>query len=387
MKIPRSSDDDYQEGIIKERQAFVEEISGKGLTHLGSYSGDPSSYSGNIEHFLGVAQVPVGLAGPVLVHGEHAQGQFYVPLATTEGTLVASYNRGMKLTREAGGITCHVIEDKMNRAPVFVFEDAGRARDFGRWIDDHFEQLKALAEETTSVGQLTSIEQFAAAKVRWLRFNYQCGDAAGQNMVTKATRKACQWILKEQSEGLEWFSLAGNLDTDKKHSYINYLHTRGKRVVAEITIPKELVRKYLRTTPHTLHYQRKISNVGAIMGGSVNNGAHAANGLTAMFIATGQDVANIAESSAAIVHAEETKEGDYYFSVTIPSLIVATYGGGTGLATQRECLEMLGCFGKGKVNKLAEIMAAVVLAGDLSLSAAVMTDEWVSSHERLGRNR
>ena len=206
-------------------------------------------------------------------------------------------------------------------------------------------------------------------------------------MVTKATREACQWILSEQSKGLEWYSLAGNLDTDKKHSYINYINTRGKRVVAEITLPNELLSSALRTTARTLHYQRKVSNVGAIMGGSVNNGAHAANGLTAMFIATGQDVANIAESSAAIVHAEETSNGDYYFSVTIPSLIVATYGGGTGLPTQRECLEMIGCYGQDRVNNLAEIMAAVVLAGDLSLSAAVMTDEWVSSHERLGRNR
>lgn len=387
MKIPRSSQNDYTTEMAQERRNFLNEHNRSMLSHVGHFSGDPQVYTGNVEHFIGVAQVPIGIAGPIKVNGEHAQGDFYIPLATTEGTLVASYNRGMKLTRAAGGITTHIIDDKMNRAPVFVFENAGRARDFGIWVDNHFKELKALAEETTSVGKLVSIEQFAASKIRWLRFNYQCGDAAGQNMVTKATRAAVQWLLSEQSEGLEWFSLAGNLDTDKKHSYINYMHTRGKRVVAEIVIPNELLASSFRTDAHTLHYQRKISNVGAIMGGSVNNGAHAANGLTAMFIATGQDVANIAESSAAIVHAEETSNGDYYFSVTIPSLIVATYGGGTGLPTQRECLEIMGCSGSGRVNKLAEIMAAVVLAGDLSLSAAVMTDEWVSSHERLGRNR
>ncbi len=387
MKVPRSNENDYTRDMAKTRRDFVQKQTAFELEHVGQFSGRPAAYAGNVEHFMGVAQVPIGVAGPLLVNGEHAQGDFYIPLATTEGTLVASYNRGMKLTRAAGGITTHVIEDSMNRAPVFVFDDAGRARDFGLWIEENFDKLKELAETTTSRGKLISIQQFSASKIRWLRFNYTCGDAAGQNMVTKATRAATQWILSEKSEGLEWFSLAGNLDTDKKHSYINYLHTRGKRVVAEITIPNQVLADNFRTDARTLHYQRKISNVGAIMGGSVNNGAHAANGLTAMFIAMGQDVANIAESSAAIVHAEETLSGDYYFSVTIPSLIIATFGGGTGLPTQRECLEMIDCYGANRVHKLAEIMAAVVLAGDLSLSAAVMTDEWVSSHERLGRNR
>jgi hydroxymethylglutaryl-CoA reductase (NADPH) len=387
MKIPRSNQADYTHEMSAQRREFVKSMSGAELQHVGQYSMDPNVFAGNIEHFIGVVQVPIGLAGPIRVNGEHAQGDFFVPLATTEGTLVASYNRGMKLTRMAGGVTVHVIEDKMNRAPVFVFEDAGRARDFGQWIDQNFAKLKELAESTTSVGILVSIEQFSASKVRWLRFNYACGDAAGQNMVTKATREACQWILAEQGDGLEFFSLAGNLDTDKKHSYINYLHTRGKRVVAEIRIPDQILREVMHTDARTLHAQRKISNIGAIMGGSVNNGAHAANGITAMFMATGQDVANVAESSAAIVHADVMSNGDYYFSVTIPSLIVATHGGGTNLPTQRECLEIMGCHGTGKVMKLAEIIGAVVLSGDLSLSSAIMADEWVSSHENLGRNR
>lgn len=387
MKIPRSNQEDYTNEMSAQRREFVTSVSGAELHHVGQYSMDPKAFAGNIEHFIGVVQVPIGLAGPIRVNGEHAQGDFFIPLATTEGTLVASYNRGMKLTRMAGGVTVHVIEDKMNRAPVFVFEDAGRARDFGYWIDQNFGKLKELAESTTSVGKLVSIEQFTASKVRWLRFNYACGDAAGQNMVTKATREACQWILAEQGDGLEFFSLAGNLDTDKKHSYINYLHTRGKRVVAEIRIPDQILREVMHTDARTLHAQRKISNIGAIMGGSVNNGAHAANGITAMFMATGQDVANVAESSAAIVHADVMSNGDYYFSVTIPSLIVATHGGGTNLPTQRECLQIMGCHGSGKVMKLAEIIGAVVLSGDLSLSSAIMADEWVSSHENLGRNR
>jgi hydroxymethylglutaryl-CoA reductase (NADPH) len=166
------------------------------------------------------------------------------------------------------------------------------------------------------------------------------------------------------------------------------LRTRGKRVVAEVTLSNELVKKHMRTTTDVMFRARQVSNLGGFMSGVNNNGAHSANGITAMFIATGQDVANVAESSAAFVFAElDPDTRDYYYSVTIPSLIVATYGGGTGLATQRECLEMLDCYGSGKVNKLAEIVAATVLAGELSLGSAIVAEEWVQAHDLLGRNR
>lgn len=223
--------------------------------------------------------------------------------------------------------------------------------------------------------------------MRWLRFNYTTGDAAGQNMVSKATREACQWILAQKPPGLEHFSLAANFDTDKKHSQVNTLHTRGKRVVAEVTLPAALIRDIMHTSAEALHRQRQLSNMGAMMAASVNNGSHFANGITALFIACGQDVANVAESSAGMVYGELKDNGDYYFSITIPSLIVATYGGGTGLPTQRECLEMMDCYGSGKVLRLAEIVAGVVLCGELSLSAAIVSDQWVSSHDRYGRNR
>jgi len=386
-KVPRQSPNDYSREAIKTRKEFVKQETGESLEHISQYSFDPDTVSGNVELFTGVAQVPIGVAGPVLVNGEHAQGEFYIPLATTEGTLVASYNRGMKITKAAGGVTTTVIDDCMQRAPVFIFKNAKFARDFGEWVIHHYANIVEVAESTTSVGKLRDIEQYAASKMRWLRFNYTTGDAAGQNMVTKATREACQWILKQKPSGLEHFTLAANFDTDKKHSMVNALRTRGKRVVAEVTLPKAYIEETLHTTGEALHYQRQLSNMGAIQSGSVNNGSHFANALTALFIATGQDVANIAESSAGFVYGEVKNNGDYYFSVTIPALIIATYGGGTGLATQRECLEMMGCYGTGKVNKLAEIMAAVVIGGELSLSAAVITDEWVSSHEAYGRNR
>lgn len=385
-KLPRDKNNDYTREMAQQRRQFVENYTGVKLDHFGKYSFDPDVLPGNIESFSGVAQVPIGLAGPLLVNGEYAEGEFFVPLATTEGTLVGSYNRGMKLTRLAGGITTTVVDDAMQRAPVFVFDDARYAREFGKWVDENFEAIKAKAEETTQSGVLRDIEQYSAGKMRWLRFNFTTGDAAGQNMVGKAANAACQWMIP-QIKGLQHFTLAANLDTDKKHSHLNTLRSRGKRVIAEITLKEEMIREVMRTTGSALHYQRQLSNVGAMMSGSVNNGSHSSNGITAMFIACGQDVANVAESSAAIIYGELLTGGDYYLSITIPSLIVATYGGGTGLPTQRECLELLGCYGKGRVNKLAEIIAAVVLAGELSLSGAVVANEWVSSHDQFGRNR
>jgi hydroxymethylglutaryl-CoA reductase (NADPH) len=386
-KLPYQKENDYTPEMATKRREFIKEVTGADMKHVSSFSFDTDVLPGNIENFIGVAQIPMGVAGPIKINGEHAQGDFFIPLATSEGTLVASYNRGMKLLTEAGGVTCTVIEESMQRAPLFVFDNARYARDFGKWITTNFDTIKEKAAETTKSGKLTNIEQYGVGKMKFLRFNYTTGDAAGQNMVTKATYHACQWILAQKPEGLEHFAMAGNMDTDKKHSLINSLHTRGKRVVAEITIPNHLLEKIMHTTSKALFRQRNMSNVGAMLSGASNNGAHSANGLTAMFIATGQDVANIAESSAAITYAELKDNGDYYISITIPSLIIATFGGGTGLPTQRECLTMLGCVGKDKVYKLAEIMAGVVLAGELSLGSAIVANEWVSSHEAYGRNR
>lgn len=386
-RLPRDLNDDYTREIAASRRQFVCRATNASLAHVGSFSFDPATLPGHLEGFAGVAQVPLGFAGPLLVDGEHAQGEFYVPLATTEGTLVASYNRGMRLTREAGGVRTTVVDDAMQRAPCFVFRDARAARAFGNWVVSNFDAIKAKAEETTHYGRLRNIEQYAVGKMRFLRFDFTTGDAAGQNMVTKATRHACMWIQEQGIDGLEHFALAANLDTDKKHSLLNSLHTRGKRVVAEVTLPAALIETIMHTTAQALFEQRQLSNLGSLLSGSISNGAHYANGIAAMFIACGQDVANVAESSAGFSYGEIKGNGDYYVSVTIPSLIVATYGGGTGLPTQRECLEVLGAYGHDKVMKFAEIVAATVLCGELSLGSAIVADEWVSAHEALGRSR
>jgi hydroxymethylglutaryl-CoA reductase (NADPH) len=386
VRIPRDPSNDYTQELAARRRDFVQERTGTELRHVGSGSLDPATVSGNVENFLGVAQVPIGLAGPLRIDGEHAKGEFYIPLATTEGTLVASYNRGMRLLSESGGVRTTVVEEHMQRAPVFVLDDALAARNFGDWVDEHFADIKAAAESTTRSGKLSYIGQYSIGPLRYLRFNYTTGDAAGQNMTGKATLAACEWI-QGNHPGHPRYILSGNIDTDKKHSRINMLLTRGKRVVAEATIDKGALQRLMGVDTETLFWARQIQMAGSFLVGSANNGAHAANGLTAMFIATGQDVANVSEAHAAVSYTQLLPNGDYYWSITLPALIVASYGGGTGLGTQRECLEMLGCYGAGKVHKFAEICAAVVLAGETSLSSAVLAGDWVSSHDQLGRNR
>jgi hydroxymethylglutaryl-CoA reductase (NADPH) len=370
LQIPYDKESDHTRDWAARRRELVAEVTGAKLDHVASYSFEPETLRGNVENFIGVAQVPIGLAGPLRVNGEHAQGEFLVPLATTEGTLVASYSRGMKVLNLSGGVTCTVVADAMQRAPVFVFDSAREAREFGLWVERTLPQIREQAESTSSVAKLLYID-------------------TGQNMVGRATFAACSWMLEQEwpKAHVRKFYLESNLATDKKASQVNIMKTRGKRVVAEATIPRDVLVQNMRVEPEQLHYHAQVANVGTFLSGANNNGAHSPNGITAMFIATGQDVANVSESSAGIGYTEVTAEGDLYMSLTIPSLIVATHGGGTGLATQRECLELLGCVGRGKVQKFAEIVAGVALAGEISLASAISSLDWVSSHEKYGRNR
>src|SRR3984885_4374902 len=287
-RIPRDSANDYTHKAAEDRRQFLQDHTGGELEHVTSYSFDPSILPGNIESFVGVAQVPLGVAGPLLVDGEHAQGEFFVPLATAEGTLVASYNRGMKLLREAGGVKVTVMDDVMQRAPAFLFDSARESRAFAQWLDDHFKEIKQAAETTTNTGKLRDIEKYSASRILFTRFNFTTGDAAGQNLTGKATAAACGWITAHHP-AIRRFFLESNFATDKKSSQVNMLRTRGKRVVAEATIPNELIEKHMRTTSEVMFRARQVSNLGGFMSGVNNNGAHSANGITAMFIATGQD--------------------------------------------------------------------------------------------------
>ncbi len=390
VRIPYDKENDYSPEIIKKRQEFVSNYSGAQFKHIDKYSIDPQTLPGNIENFTGVAQIPLGFAGPIHIKGEYAQGEFLVPLATTEGTLVASYNRGIKAINLSGGALTTVVDDCMQRAPVFIFENARQGREFHEWMNEPAikQKIKEEAEATSSVAKLLYIDPFFSNKFVYLRFNYSTGDAAGQNMVGRATFAACSWILDNYPhKTIQRFYLESNFATDKKASQVNIMRTRGKRVTAECILKKDVLEKVMRVDPRSLHYHWNVSTVGAFFSGANNNGAHSPNAITAMFIATGQDVANVSESSAGILYTELLPDGDLYISLTIPSLIVATYGGGTGLATQRECLEVMDCYGRDRAKKFAEIVAGVALAGEVSLGSAISSLDWVSSHEKYGRNR
>jgi hydroxymethylglutaryl-CoA reductase (NADPH) len=252
-------------------------------------------------------------------------------------------------------------------------------------LDLNIEQVRLEAEATDPFVHLSYIDHVLSNKFAYLRFNFTTGDAAGQNMVGRATFVACSWIL-QQYNGVRNFFLESNFATDKKSSQINIMRTRGKRVTAEVTIDKDLLLQVMRVDPKQIDFHGRVSAVGSFLAGTTNTGLHSANGITAMFIATGQDVANVSESSAAILYSEIDQNGDLYLSLTIPALIVATCGGGTGLSTQQECLKMLHCDGPNKVKKLAEIIASVVLAGEISLASAISSLDWVPSHEEYGRN-
>ena len=385
-RIPRDKNNDHTREMASQRAAFIEAMTGARIDTVASYTIDPAVTNGNIENFIGTAQVPIGLAGPLLMDGEHAQGNFYIPMATTEGTLVASYSRGMRVISECGGARTTVVKHSMQRAPVFLFNNALEAREFGKWLDEHIDAIRGVVKASVDVPRLIEIEKYIVAKMMYTRFCYTTGDAAGQNMTGKATLYACEWI-RAHHPAKPRYILSGNIDTDKKHSSMNMIQTRGKRVVAEFVLKKEVAKELLRIEPEWLYRFRQIAGIGTHLSGAVYSGAHSANGIAAMFIATGQDAANVSESHAGMTYFELLDNGDLYSSVTLPALICATYGGGTGLQTQRECLELMDCYGDGKVDKFAEIIAAVVLAGDLSLSSAILAHEWVSSHEKMGRNR
>ena len=385
--IPRHRLNDYTNESAAQRRDYIKAKTGVTFDHVSQFSTDPGAVNGNCENFIGMIQMPLGIAGPILVNGEYASGEFYVPLATTEGTLVASYNRGMRAIRESGGVKTTVVDDFMQRAPSYRFGDAREARAFGEWIDTNFEKIKAVADATSSVGRLQFIQQWSMHDRLYTRFNYTTGDAAGQNMVSRATHGACNWIAEHYPGNIIEYVFGGPLDSDKRHSQMNMIHSRGKRVIAELRLKKNVIENHFRTSAKKLVEIRQSSNIGAALSAPAYNGPHSANGIAAFFIATGQDEANVVESHAGNVYAEALDNGDLYWSLTLPSLIVASYGGGTGLPTQRECLEMMGCYGKGKARKLAEIVAATVVAGDISLSSAAQADEFVQSHETYGRNR
>ncbi|HWR25085.1 MAG TPA: hydroxymethylglutaryl-CoA reductase (NADPH) [Methanosarcina sp.] len=379
---------------VKIRRLAIQEFLKLQFEHIQNFSLDAEAATKkNIENMIGAIQVPLGVAGLLKVNGEYANSEYYIPLATTEGALVASVNRGCSVVTKSGGANVRIFEDEMTRAPVFKLETLDRAKKFYEWVKNPevFEQIKTVAEKTTRFGKLIAVKPFVTGTYVYLRFSYDTKDAMGMNMVTIATEAVMHLI--EDEFGAHPVSLSGNMCTDKKPASISTILGRGKTVVAEVTIPKNIVKETLKCTPEAMFEVNYSKNLlGSARAGALGFNAHSANIIAAIYLACGQDPAHVVEGSTAITSMEITKYEDVRCSVTLPALPVGTVGGGTGLGTQRDCLNMLGVAGAGDIpginsRKFAEITASAVLAGEISLIGAQAAGHLARAHAQLGREK
>jgi hydroxymethylglutaryl-CoA reductase (NADPH) len=362
------------EEAVRVRRAFIEGETGTALPKVGSFTiGIDRVVKRNIENMIGTVQVPLGVAGPIRVSGEYARGSYYLPLATTEGALVASVNRGCSLITRAGGADVRIMRDGMTRAPVFAARDVPHAREVAAWVEGHAAEIREAAQSTTKHGEFREAVTYVAGTSVFVRLEFDTKDAMGMNMVTIAGQKVGELI--ERETGARLVATSGNMCTDKKPAAINLVRGRGKTVVAGVRLTDAMVADLLKTDTETLveaNYRKNL--VGSARAASFGFNAHAANVVAAMFIACGQDPAHVVEGSTAITTVDRV-DGGVYVSVTLPSLPVGTVGGGTGVETQQECLAMLGVAGGGDG----------VLAGELSLLGALAAQHLARAHQEHGR--
>lgn len=368
---------------VKERRRAAENYTGVSLGTIGNYGFEAEMAAKNIENMIGAVQIPLGYAGPMKINGDHAKGEFLIPLATTEGALVASISRGMSVISASGGANAFVFSDMMTRAPVFRVNGIKHSREVMDWVDNHLDQIDAAVADTTSHGELQGMEFFPDGRSLYIRFSFSTGDAMGMNMATIASEAVCRLIEKET--GAVMISVSGNMCSDKKPAAINMIEGRGKIAIAEATIPKNIVSEKLHTTTDAIvetNYRKNL--VGSSLSGTLGANAHAANMVAALYIATGQDPAQVVGGSMTATTCENVG-GDLYICVRMPAVEVGTVGGGTSLPCQSEALQMIGCKGDGKAKKLAEIVASTVLAGELSTLAAQAAGQLGQAHKALGR--
>ncbi len=344
------------------------------------------TYGRNIENFVGTVKVPVGVIGPLRVNGVHASGDYYVPLATTEAALVASYGRGADIVSLAGGVSAGMLGEGVLRTPAFVFSGLYECGAFISWIAENAEQLRAVAEATTRHGKLQSLEPFMDSDTVFVICRYSTGDAAGQNMVTVATEAICAYIAAHSPIRPRYAFIEGNFSGDKKASYLGMFAGRGRKVSASVELPYELMARTLRVTPEALVAYGRVAALGAVLSGQLGSQAHYANGLAAFYIATGQDAACVSESAVGFTRMEPRDKG-MFFSVTLPNVLVGSVGGGTGLPSQSAALELLGLAGPGKAAALAEVVAALCLCGEISIIAAIAGGQFTRAHHKLARLR
>ncbi len=381
--VPRLKGQGYDREGIRRRLSWTAEKVSARIEHLQSFSGDSEKWAGNIENPIGAAQIPIGVAGPLRVNGEAARGVFYVPMATTEGALVRSYERGMVALTRAGGVEVVVASDGNQISPSFFLQSPSEAKRFKDWLPLQLSHLVDIVATTTGHGRLTRIECRVYGRQVIADLSFHTADAQGMNMIVKATDAICRWISEQFPIDYHLFS---GMCSEKRASGFLLSRGKGRWVTAGAFLSDSLVRIRLGCSAKALHQVWQSTMIGHVAANAVGYCGQYANALAAIFIATGQDVANVANAAVGITNFELDREG-IYVSVTLPGLEVATVGGGTALETQRECLQLLGCFGEGKSSKLAEIIAAAVLGGEISMAGAIASGEFASAHERYGRNR
>lgn len=344
------------------------------------------TYARNIENFIGTVKVPVGVIGPLRLNGIHASGDYYIPLATTEAALVASYGRGADIASLAGGVSVGMLGEGVLRTPAFVFEGLYECGAFVDWVAQNTEELRRVAEATTRHGKLLSLEPFMDSDTVFVICRYSTGDAAGQNMVTVATEAICAYIAEHSPVRPRFSFIEGNFSGDKKASYLGMFAGRGRKVSASVEVPYDLMSRTLRVSPEALVAYGHVAALGAVLSGQLGSQAHYANGLAAFYIATGQDAACVSESAVGFTRMEPREKG-MFFSVTLPNVLVGTVGGGTGLPSQSAALELLGLAGPGKAAALAEVVAALCLCGEISIIAAIAAGQFTRAHHKLARLR
>ncbi|CAH3186942.1 unnamed protein product [Porites evermanni] len=410
-KIPHR--DSYKLEDCDNRRKWVEKVTTKSLSNVGQWLDPQSSLGfhpteslgGNIENLIGLAKIPLGVIGPLLIKGDHVNEHILCPFATTEGTLVASSTRGATAMTRSGGVSARVIQRRIMRTPHFVTDSMQQAQELSSWLISHFEELKSKASEVSQHCKLIGLEPWFVGRNLLMEFVYDSADAAGQNGVTVTTWHACQWALEQITQeqphiNIREFYIETKCSGDKGALAKNYIKGRGTEVQAEAYITESVLQNVLKVDSSTLYRCFHAFQMGAQRSGSYCLNICVSNTIAGISAATGQDLACVHESSWAVLEiamekeikvaeaeSSEKYEPGIYASLVIPTLLIGTVGGGTGTPTAKECLDMIGCFGKGRVYRFAEIIASFALAMELSTLSAIASGQFASAHERFGRNR
>jgi hydroxymethylglutaryl-CoA reductase (NADPH) len=373
------------------RRLFIEKQTGANLSFVSGFSFTEEQVKNrNIENLIGGVQIPLGVSAPLKINGQFAKDEYYLPLATTEGALVASVSRGAKAITLAGGASVIVENVGVTRGPVFETASVNQAKEFTTWLDSHFLNLRNESRKTSCHINLLKIESKIVGKLVYCRFSFDTKDAMGMNMATKASDLMIRFI--EQNTKIKCISIAGNYDVDKKPSFLNFIEGRGKKVNAEVLISEKIVTAVLKTTPDKIHdVCIKKCLIGSILSGSLGFNSHFANIISAIFAATGQDLAHVTEGSLGLT-TTKLEGKNLYINIYMPNLMVGVVGGGTTLPSQKAALSVLGIpdpkLKEGEqVLKFAEIIGGAVLAGELSLLSALSAGQLAEAHERLGRGK